>query len=497
LRRIAAGFAAILALALSACHPTPRPSLGASGHNAVSATARLQQDLHAIVSTPALERSYWAVAVKALDSGEMLYALNAHKLLMPASALKIVTLAAAAQTLGWNFSYETRLLATGSIRESMLDGDLLVVGSGDPTIVERDGMSARLFDDWANQLKSAGITAIAGRIVGDDRAFDDEPFGFGWSWDDLDDGFAAGVSALQYNENRAQVTIAPGTSVGRPATVTVAPSGTGLIVSSAVTTVASGGAIHPRRLPGSDRIELRGSIRAGAEPAVLSVSVDNPARFFVTALREALIARGITVRGPAVAVRELSDAPAHDDARVVVTHRSAPLSALMTLPFKFSLNLHEETLLKTIGASMGMPTFAAGLAATRSILRGWGVPAAEVIQVDGSGLSRYNYITADALTTVLTRIDRDEVLCGPFEAALPVAGRDGTVAARLKGTAAEGNARVKTGSMSNVRAEAGFVTDADGERLAFAVLANNFETPQEVNRAMDAIVVRLAEFSRR
>ncbi len=112
-------------------------------------------------------------------------------------------------------------------------------------------------------------------------------------------------------------------------------------------------------------------------------------------------------------------------------------------------------------------------------------------------MSRYDYVTADALAAILAHVDRDERLRGPFEAALPIAGRDGTLANRMKGTPAEGNARAKTGSMSNVRALAGYVTSASGEPLVFALLANNFDAPGEtITTAEDAIVVRLAQFAR-
>ena len=116
---------------------------------------------------------------------------------------------------------------------------------------------------------------------------------------------------------------------------------------------------------------------------------------------------------------------------------------------------------------------------------------------DGSGLSRYDYVTAEAIATVLAHVYADARLRGPFEASLPIAGRDGSLANRMKGTAAEGNARAKTGSMSQVRGLSGYVTAADGEPLLFAILANNFETPAKViNDATDAIVVRLAAFRR-
>ena len=436
---------------------------------------------------------------KSLRTDETLYAVNAHKLMMPASAMKVLTLAAAAERLGWDFTYETRIVGAGRIDGGTLDGDLLVVGSGDPGIVDRDGMAEGLFGSWADQLKAAGIRTISGRIVGDDSAFDHDSLGFGWSWDDLVEGYAAGVSALQYNENRVQVTIAPGSTIGAPADVSIAPRGSDLIVSNQLKTAAGKtSSIEVRRQPGSRRLELRGSIPLGGEPSVRSASVENPTLFFVTALREALIDRGIEVRGPAVDIDDLRDAPSQRDLATLVTYRSPPLSALMLAPFKFSLNLHEETLLKTMGARAGTPTFKAGRAAVRATLQQWGVAAAELIQVDGSGLSRYNYLTADALITALTHVNRDNTLRGPFELSLPIAGRDGTLAGRMTGTPAEGNVHAKTGAMSNVRTLAGYVTTADGEPLVFAILANNFEAPGDtVVKTIDAMVVRLAQFSRR
>jgi D-alanyl-D-alanine carboxypeptidase/D-alanyl-D-alanine-endopeptidase (penicillin-binding protein 4) len=164
---------------------------------------------------------------------------------------------------------------------------------------------------------------------------------------------------------------------------------------------------------------------------------------------------------------------------------------------KASQNQYAETFLKTMGAAAGTPTAAGGRTVAQTILERWGVPAGALIQRDGSGLSRYDYVTPEALVTILTHIDRDERLRGPFEASLPIAGRDGSLSNRMKGTPAEGNARAKTGSMSNVRALSGYVTTADGEPLAFAIIANNFEVPADaITGATDAIVVRLATFRR-
>ena len=163
---------------------------------------------------------------------------------------------------------------------------------------------------------------------------------------------------------------------------------------------------------------------------------------------------------------------------------------------KISQNLYAETLLKTL-ATDSPHSADSGLREAAAALQTWGVGADALIQRDGSGLSRYDYVSADALVAILTHIDRDERLRGPFEATLPIAGRDGSLSNRMKGTAAEGNARAKTGSMSNVRGLSGYVTTADGEPLVFSILANNFETPAAtVNDATDKIVVALASFKR-
>ena len=177
---------------------------------AQSPLAQLQHDIDAVLAAPALERGFWGVLVKAVDRDEVLYSHNANKLMMPASTMKVVTLAAAAEKLGWDYTYTTRVFTTGKISDGILHGDLIVVGSGDPSIDDWDGTATRLFADWATQLKAAGIHSIDGRIVGDDNVFDDDGFGFGWSWDDMARSFSAGVSALQFNEGSVQLKIAPG-----------------------------------------------------------------------------------------------------------------------------------------------------------------------------------------------------------------------------------------------------------------------------------------------
>ncbi len=205
------------------------------------------------------------------------------------------------------------------------------------------------------------------------------------------------------------------------------------------------------------------------------------------------------MRGAAVDIDDISGGRALSRSIDVAVHRSPPLSTLAIRLMKDSQNQYAETFLKTIAAAdrSDVPATAeAGRLAAQKLFESWGIDAGSLIQRDGSGLSRYDYVTAEALTTMLAHLYEDSGR-DAFVATLPVAGEDGTLGARMKGTAADRNVRAKTGSMSNVRGLSGYVNTADGETLAFAILANNFDSPpQLINETEDAIVIALANFSR-
>jgi D-alanyl-D-alanine carboxypeptidase/D-alanyl-D-alanine-endopeptidase (penicillin-binding protein 4) len=479
-----------LTLATAACGAARAPAGGAPPLPSDSALRRLHRDIDAILSAPDLRRSSWGISIRSLAQDDSLYARDAAKLLLPASNVKVITLAAAADRLGWDFAFETQLSTLGPIDGGILYGDVVVAGTGDPSIDDWDGRATRLFADWAAALHSRGISVITGGVIGDDNHWPDRLLGSGWAWDDLDRSFATSIGALQFNQNTARLTIAPGAAAGDPALVTIEPFASGMLIRHAVTTSAAGVPVflETRRGLGHTVIEARGSVPVGGPPLIRNVSVDNPTLYFVRSLHAALIANGIEVRGQAVDIDDLTDPSAVRRSTPVLTHRSPSLSALAVTMMKLSQNLFAETLLYAAGGS----------AAVRDTLSAWEVEEGTVAIADGSGLSRYNLATADAMVTILRRVYRDQRLRDPFEASLPLAGRDGTLAARMIGTPAEGNARAKTGAFSNARGLSGYVRSADGESLVFAILANNFGTSGDIiENAADAIVVKLAEFSRR
>ena len=499
-RALAAAFVAVTFAA--GCAQQPKPAVSPRPLPPPKRGVKaLKADLASAYQAPAFQNAVWGVLVKSLATGETLYSLNPGTFLMPASNMKVVTMAAAAERLGWDYAFTTKVVATGPVEGGVLKGDLVVVGSGDPSLGGRPTEGPSVLERWADQIRARGVTRVEGRLIGHDNVFDDEGLGQGWSWDYLAHGYAAPVGGLDFNENVVRLSFTPGAAAGDPVAVTARPEGSGLVFDGAVTTVAADatGDVTVTRPPGSRRLGISGSVPAGRTDVTQTVSVENPTEFMVGAFRQALLSRGIEVRGGGVDVDALPAPPDLAGAEILVTYASPPLSEIVKVLLKVSQNLYADTLLKALGrpADGGPATTREGRRVLREVLQGWGIAPEQYLQADGSGLSRYNYLTADVLVAVLTRMYSDDRHYEPFIAALPVAGVDGTLAGRLKDTRAQANARAKTGSIANARALSGYVTSADGEPLVFSMIVNNFNVPQsQADAIIDRAVVRLAEFRR-
>jgi D-alanyl-D-alanine carboxypeptidase/D-alanyl-D-alanine-endopeptidase (penicillin-binding protein 4) len=451
----------------------------------------------------------WAVVVRSLSTGELLYERNPDKLMVPASNMKIVTLAAAARVLGWDTRFTTTIETAGPVEGDTLRGDLYVRGGGDPTINTRNGRGVAVFADWAAALQAAGIRRVDGRIIGDDNLFDDEGVGAGWAWDYLEADYAAPVGALQYNEDVAALTVLPGRAPGDPAVVSLA-AGSGLRLDNKVLTSPSGTpeTIQFRRRLDAAVLEVTGTVPLppaeplpageGVRTAVRNVAVVNPTAYFVQSLKDAFVARGIGVTGDAVDIDDLPAGTPGPATRVLARIESQPLRDIAAVMMKVSQNLYAETLFKAAGRAVkGAGTAQAGRTAVLETLREWKLDETALVMLDGSGLSRYDYVSANLIAGILGHLYSDPQHRDAFTASLAIAGKDGTVTNRLKRTRAEGNARVKTGSISNMRALSGYVNTRDGEPVVFSIIANDFALPAAtINWITDLAVEIMANFTR-
>ena len=483
---VAVAAAAIMGTAARAGRPHAAGTQSAP--QAQAAAAALVVALDAIFDDPVLARATMAVRVDSLRDGRILYLRDAGRHVVPASNMKIITMAVAAERLGWDHRFETRLEAAGVVDAGTLRGDLVVVGGGDPSIGSADAGPALLFGAWADALGDAGIRRVDGRLVGDDNAFDDDALGAGWAWGNLDTRAAAPSGALSYNENVVVIRVSPGRAEGQPAEVRLTPPGAPLALESQVTTGPAGSSdsVSVDRPLGGTSLVVSGRVPAGGSGSVLLTPVGNPTAWFVQGLEAALALRGITVSGGAHDIDEIEVPPA-GDRRVIATRQSPPLSVLGGTFMKRSQNFYGEMLMKAVGReAFGEGTAENGRRAVRETMAAWGVPEDAIVMYDGSGLSRYSYVTADAITAVLRQVWHDERLRGPFVALLPISGRDGTLADRMQGPELRGRVQAKTGTLNHIRALSGYLTTASGERLVFSMIANHFTAPTaEIDAVME------------
>jgi D-alanyl-D-alanine carboxypeptidase/D-alanyl-D-alanine-endopeptidase (penicillin-binding protein 4) len=463
----------------------------------------LRASLDSIAGAAEFRNATWGILIVDPVARDTLYSRNAGKLFMPASNMKIVTGATALALLGPDYRYRTPIVARGAIRNGTLEGDIAIIGRGDPTVSDQMRVDAmQPLRDIADSLLARGVRSVRGRVISAGDAFPDAPLGFGWAWDDLDFAYSAGVDELLFNEGFSRIIVRSGERVGETPAATTAPARTYPRVRVTAVTVAPPAPSPPETpvdstLPRPEltfaadtargRVVVSGEIIAG-DTAVLEVAHRDPAEAFLAAFVEALGERGVAVEGP---VSAQPDTNVVGDTLVVMI--SPPLSEILPALEKPSQNQIAEALLKTLGLERaGAGTADSGRRVIERQLIEWGADSAGFAVRDGSGLSRHNYLTPETIVRVLDAIRRHPSF-SVFYDALPVAGVDGTIRARMKGTPAEGNVRAKTGTLDKARALSGYVTTADGRQLIFSFLANNYTVrTREVDRAVDGVLARIA-----
>lgn len=491
---------AIVLLALAACAPA-QPALSPAPPAPIAPPATpIAAALDSIFNDTLFANAHWGVMVRSLETGETLYARNEGRMFVPASNMKIVTAAAALEVLGPAYRYQTRIAAAGSVRDGVLRGDLLVIGAGDPTISERvHGDVRTVFRAWADSLRAHGVTRITGAVIGNDDVFDDAPWGRGWAWDDMDASYSAEVGGLELNEGFVTVRVAPAPGQ-RAAAVTTHPVSDEWVPVLGSVWMGPAGEQPRVRVTRADTLGavlVSGTLPGDTTVVEAEVAVRNNTRFFVSVLRQALLEAGIAVGGPSA---DADDLPAERtaNATVLFTHTSPPMTEVLAAFLKPSQNQIGEILLKTLGReARGMGTAGAGAAVVDSVMRGWNLPPRLLAQADGSGLSRYNLVAPAFLVALLEQQARGPRFAVLYDA-MPVAGRDGTLASRMRGTPAEGNVHAKTGTLSGVRALSGYFTTAAGERMVFSMIVNHHTlSARDADRVAEAALMRLIALPRR
>jgi D-alanyl-D-alanine carboxypeptidase/D-alanyl-D-alanine-endopeptidase (penicillin-binding protein 4) len=447
----------------------------------------------------------WGALVIDAQTGDTLYQRNAEKFLVPASNMKLLTTAFALATLGSDYRFRTTAETRGVIdADGTLSGDVVLVGRGDPNLSNRrfpfqskeefDGVPERVLSEMADAIVARGVKAISGDIVGDDSYFPAERYPSGWEIDDMVWEYGAAISAIVVNDNTVKLTLTPGLNAGDAVQAEVSPATPDFFVENHVlTSIAEAKAdLRLSRNPGSSVVVVTGTLPARHAPRILTLAVEEPALHGAALLKNLLEKRGVSVGGVARAVHESVVLP--DPPRTLAEHTSVPVGESVKLVNKISQNLHTEMYLRVAARqTCAWKTPEELVNVPKSFYAQAGIVEGDVVQADGSGLSRHDLVTPRALVAVLQYAQK-EPWFDAYYASLPIAGVDGTLEDRMKKTAAVGKIHAKSGSLEHVRTRSGYAETASGKRLIFSFMGNNQAGKNhEATDILDGLCVALVE----
>lgn len=427
----------------------------------VSPDANFKRGIDTLIADSLFPPSNLGVKIVSAATGEVLYDLNSDMLFNPASNQKLVTAATALKLLGPKFPLRTLVVADTS------KAILWIKGMGDPLLSSED------MDSLARAVKPKIAGTRPWKVVADVSYFDDLYLGSGWAWDEEPAAYGMFISPLILNNNTVTVEVRPGEKPGEQARVAISPPTSFMSIENTAVTVADTPItnklqISRRWKERSNIVTVQGQMLPSSHPAKEQLSVWKPELYAATVFAEKLGLLSLPV------ATVMIDTAQHNG--VTIAEYSHTIDTVVTFMNKVSDNLSAEALLKIVAAETykipGCATVGASLA--RRTLSGWGVDTSKISIVDGSGLSRYDLTSASTMVRLLQGMYRDSLLFPAFYHSLPVAGVDGTIDRRMRGTLAAGNLRAKTGSLTAVSALSGYVQSSSGETFIFSILMQGF-----------------------
>jgi D-alanyl-D-alanine carboxypeptidase/D-alanyl-D-alanine-endopeptidase (penicillin-binding protein 4) len=465
---------------------------------------RFAERAESLVSAAPVNKGEWGLLVVDAATGETLYEKNADRYFVPASNMKLLTSALALDKLGPDYRFRTTVETHGAIAQGVLSGDLILVGRGDPNLSNRkfsfdvkeefDGPPEKVLLDLVNQVVARGVKEITGDIIGDDSYFPRDRYPHGWEIDDMVWEYGAAISAIVLDDNTVTLTLTPGDKAGDATVGVVEPATADFALENEVTTSdkAEKADLTLVREPGANMVVVTGTLPAKSAPQKRLLAIQEPAQHAASMLARLLAERGVKFRGTVRTNHEPD--PAEASRTVLAEHVSLPLGDTLKLVNKISQNLHSEILLRTAARQQGRWTKPEELLKfPEEFYARAGIAPGDVVQQDGSGMSRHDLVTPRALAALLLYAQKQPWF-PVYAASLPVAGIDGTLSDRMKKAGMMGRIHAKTGSIEHVQALSGYGDTPGGRRLIFSFFSNNESVQDhEVYDALDGLCLAMVE----
>lgn len=444
------------------------------------------QNLSAIIDQAPNQEAFWSVMVRD-DQGRILESFHPDKVIVPASNQKLLTTAAFLDYFGADYRFRTLVYGDGELTGNTWKGNLIIKGSGDPSI------SGDLYNDdryhvfrkFADQLKAKGIEEIDGNLMADVSLFDGQHYPKGWDWYDFSFYYGVQVSPLSFNNNAVDLEVFAEGKIGETPRITWFPDSTDYVQfenRQVITHPATEYDEYYRREMGGNRIVL-GSTLPKDYYEDESLSIDNPPMFFLHSFKEYLNDNGIRFDGAIVVYDKAFD---YDTTNILAEHESKPLAELINWVNKESDNFYTEMILKTLSAKAGEQpgSFEHGIQQVREFAAEMGLDTTHIQMNDGSGLAGGDFNKTTILSDLLVKMQGHPEATAYFKS-MSVAGIDGTLAHRMKGTPLYSNFKGKSGFVTGVRTLSGYFEAESGKKIIVSIATNNFIS--EKVRPIDAV----------
>ena len=463
----------------------------------------IQRKIDSLVNSPFLENGFLGLSIKSVNSDKNIVEYNAKKSLQPASTMKLISSATALMALGEDFKYLTIIEYSGQIKDSILIGNIIIKGSGDPSLgswrFKNQLDYKQLTNRWAKKIKELGIKEIRGRIFGDGSLFDENVLPDTWSWGDMGNYYGAGAYGLNLNENLYWVTFKPSNYLESALLVKTSPDLPYYQKINRVLTDKSGTGdqVNIYSTPYQDVLIMQGFVPEGKDFSVKG-SIPDPALFSAYFLQKKLLENGINVLETPLSYLEANKKNIYYQKPLLTTQidtLSSPSLRDLAKECNFqSINLYAETFLKTSSVllNLGSSTEDA-IKGLKQIWQAKNVKLEGFKMKDGSGLSPANGITPNNMTDVLKAMYLEKSF-GAFYESIPIVGVCGTVSNLCKKTKAVGNVRAKSGSIDGVRAYSGYFTAQNGEMMCFSMMLNKYNSEfGSATRELEKLIVLMVE----
>lgn len=442
--------------------------------------------------------------VKSLSDNKSLAEFNPAMSIVPASIMKVITTATALELLGGGYSFKTHLQYSGYIDENcVLHGNIYIQGGGDPTLGSKyftDGDPSLFMDDWALLIRNAGIDSVTGAVIGDAEIYSWENVPSTWVWGDIGNGYGTAPSGLSIYDNICVLRFNTGSDAGDSAVIEcMQPYIPDLEFENDVKADnVNNDNSYIYGAPYSYSRQIRGSLPKGKEGYEVKGSIPDPSYLAAFELEYALNRRGVGIGNRATTVRmqKINGSNSDEERKTIYTNYSPSLISIINITNLYSVNLFAEHLVNQIGVvKYGHGHVGSGTAAVLDFWSRKGIDTEGLYLSDGSGLSRFDAVSASHMVAILTAMYNGKN-SATFLKTLPVAGKSGTLSYIGKGTSAQGRVFAKSGTMTRVKSYAGYVKTVGGKMLVFTIIVNNFNcTTRQMEKKLEKLFVAMANFS--